>query len=156
MLGPPGLLFLLLSLASCLSRRLLARCSSSCSRSLLLSSSTRWRALILWERLIGAPSSHWGHSHTFSFSFFSDSGGGASRPPRTHLQLRQRRHHVLPVAPEGGAGVPHQEELRQVEVAPQAPHAAQAAHKVDRQVQLLQALAAWRPERRGLGLGLAS
>lgn len=64
----------------------------------------------------------------------------------SYLELRKRRHHKLPVALELSAGVPHQEQLRQVDVVFQGLHAAQAAHKVHRQVQLLQALAAWRQE----------
>lgn len=64
----------------------------------------------------------------------------------SYLELRKRRHHKLPVALELSAGVPHQEQLRQVDVVFQGLHAAQAAHKVHRQVQLLEALAAWRQE----------
>lgn len=64
----------------------------------------------------------------------------------SYLELRKRRHHKLPVALELSAGVPHQEQLRQVDVVFQGLHAAQAAHKVHRQVQLLEALAACRQE----------
>lgn len=68
---------------------------------------------------------------------------------RTHLQLGEGHHHVLSVALEGCAGVPHQEQLRQVGVVPQTLHAAQATHKVHRQIQLLQALTAWGGQNKG-------
>lgn len=63
-------------------------------------------------------------------------------PVCPYLELRQRGHHVLPVALKLGAGVPHQKQLCEVGVVFQALHAAQTAHEVHRQIQLLEALAA--------------
>lgn len=69
---------------------------------------------------------------------------GCGQRQRSHLKLRQWGHHVLPVSPELAAGVPHQKKFRQVAVVPQMLHAAQATHKVYRQVQLLETLAVCR------------
>lgn len=59
-----------------------------------------------------------------------------------YLELRQRGHHVLPVALKLRAGVPHQKQLSEVDVVSQRLHAAQTAHKVHSQIQFLEALAA--------------
>lgn len=80
--------------------------------------------------------------------FFVKSGSTQGSPCRwrTHLELRQSSHDVLPVALKLAAGVPHQAEVSQVDVVPQRRHAAQATHKVHHQVQFLQTLTAWKQE----------